>query len=71
MAFHPEPAESTDRANPALTVPLALNLASANVKLQRPKRIGPLEVFIPLSNVTVPLPPPMTSLVIVPVQVPI
>src|SRR5689334_12573441 len=58
-------------ADPAVTVPLALNLASANVKLQWPKRIGPLEVLIPLSNETVPLPIPMTSLVTVPVHVPI
>lgn len=56
--------------HPAVSVPLAVNLASANMKLQWPNRIGPLAVLIPLSNVTVPLPVPMTSLVTVPVQVP-
>src|SRR5262249_49681627 len=62
------PVSGTD---PAVTVPLALNLASANVKLHCPNRVGPLDVFIPLANVTGPLPIPMTSLVTGPVQVPI
>jgi len=62
------PVSGTD---PAVTVPLALNLESANVKLHCPKRTGPLDDLIPLSSVTMPLPIPITSLVTAPVQVPI